>query len=285
MVNRIFTSFFVLITLFLFNACSSDSSEDIPTPPGSVDKTHTLLIYMMGDSNGLQPFMDKNIRQILSVLDQKPDNGRIALFYDQGNYTRLTELVIENGVGRQELLAEYPINETTANPDFMRLVFKAVKENLPSDSYGLVLSSHGGGWVPANVFDAHIAESEQKLYQENSRFFGQDKSECMELPEIASVLKDFTFDYILFDACFMASVEGLYDLRNCTDYVIASSAEVVGNGFPYAEILPYFFQGDLGLKKICEEYMKYYREGNADWVSATISLIDMKSMDELAEAT
>ena len=41
-------------------------------------------------------------------------------------------------------------------------------------------------------------------------------------------------DYILFDDCYMSSVEVAHALRHVTDYLIGSTSEIMAYGFPYA---------------------------------------------------
>ena len=72
--------------------------------------------------------------------------------------------------------------------------------------------------------------------------------------------QNYRTDYLLFDACFMANIETLYDLRECTDYVIAAPCEIMGEGFPYERAMPWFFT-DGGktrdLTKVCEAFWNF----------------------------
>ena len=43
---------------------------------------------------------------------------------------------------------------------------------------------------------------------------------------------------IIFDACFMSSVEALYDLRSVAPYIVAAPAAVMSGGFPYSTMVP-----------------------------------------------
>ena len=79
----------------------------------------------------------------------------------------------------------------------------------------------------------------------------------MEIADLAAALTGH-FDFIMFDACFMASVEVLYELRDKADYFIASPAEIISDGFPYEAAAPYFWGGEEDLKQVCREYYNYY---------------------------
>lgn len=273
-----------LLFLFLIGCSKDNPAVDQESPVPS--QSHTLLVYMMGN-NGLTEFMDMNLMQILEGAAALPGHARVAVFYDRGNYTRLTEIYLDDeGCVKQRLLEEWDSNRTSSvDPAFMADVMDMVQEQLPADTYGLILSSHGGGWVPSRIFDSYVTETTEtgrRRVAPLTRFFGQDGNECMEISELVSVLAGRRVDYILFDACFMASVEALYDLCETTGHIIASSAEIMGTGFPYREILPMFFQPDHGLEQICRLYMEFYRSPAAPKQSATISLVDCSRLEALS---
>lgn len=268
--------FICLLSVLFLGACSDEEQDPQQTggDEGRV-KTHTVVLYMMGN-NGLEKYMDTNLSRVKSVVDQIPEHGHLVVFYDRGNYTNLTELYVDETTGRvkQRIIDEYVPNRTSSvDPQFMEQVFNKVVTEFPSETYGLIFSSHGGGWVPSDIFDLYLTERGR-----GTRFFGQDGYECMEIPDLASVLGKFNFEYIIFDACFMASVEAIYDLRETTDHIIASVTAVMGAGFPYRQMIPLLYQNDHGLKQICEEFMKFYKGQ-----SGAISLIDCRNMEALAE--
>lgn len=279
-----------LVALFAV-ACSNDSPEPEPTPtpeptpevPQPLTESHTLIIYMQGN-NGLAEFMDSNLQRIIaSYYDMPEGNFRIFIFYDRGNYTRLTELYMNDGMAKQRLVEEYDTATSTVDKSFFEGVIAKVKSEAPADSYGLILSSHGGGWVPSLLYDEYLFQSDSRsgdIPQAQPLFYGQDDYDCMEIPDLVDALDEIHFDYIIFDACFMANIEALYDLRNSADYIVASAAEVLGAGFPYESMIPMLFEyDDHSLKAICEEYMKYYEKS-----SGTVALIDCKAIETLAEA-
>lgn len=279
----------VLLGLLLSVACEKETpTHNEPTPepkpqPGPLTESHTLLIYMQGN-NGLAEFMDSNLQRVLTAFYNVPhDKARIVVFYDRGNYTRLTELYLDDGMAKQRLIKEYETSTSTVDKEFMREVFATVKREAAADSYGLILSSHGGGWVPSDLYDAYLLGEESRAAEQpsaNPLFYGQDDSDCMEVPELVDAISDIYFNYIIFDACFMSNVEALYDMRNAADYIIASPAEILGTGFPYEEMIPMLFsREDHMLEEVCKEYMELYASS-----SGTIALIDCKKLDALAEA-
>ena len=273
-------------------ACTNDSPEPKPEPqpepplqeePQPLTESHTLTIFMQGN-NGLAEFMDSNLQRILaSYYDMPEGDFRIFVFYDRGNYTRLTELYMNDGMAKQRLVEEYDTSLSTVDPDFVRGVLAQIKTEAPADSYGIILSSHGGGWVPSLLYDEYLFASDTRsgdATQAHPLFYAQDDYDCMEMADLVEALSDTHYDYIIFDACFMANVEALYDLRDSADYIVASAAEVLGAGFPYETMIPMLFEyDDHSLKAICESYMEYYANS-----SGTVALVDCKALAPLAEA-
>ena len=283
--KRVLNSVVLLMTaiIFIVGCSPEEPAPKPPTPdeqqPQPLTESHTLMIIMQGN-NGLAEFMDSNLQRIITAYYDVPtDVGRILIFYDRGNYTRLTELYMDDGMAKQRLIEEYPTSTSTVDKEFLAGVINRMKEVAPADSYGLIMSSHGGGWVPADLYDVYLLGEDSRAAA-RPLFYGQDDYDCMEIPDLVDALDQTRFKYIIFDACFMGNVEGLYDMRNAADYIIASPTEILGAGFPYENFLPLLFERtDHKLKEVCEAYMEYYRD-----TSGTIALIDCSKMDALAEA-
>lgn len=109
----------------------------------------------------------------------------------------------------------------------------------------------------------------------------------MDISEITSGIEQSNtkFGYILFDECLMSSIELLYRMRNCADYIIASPAEVMSYGFPYDNILKYMFDNnglDFNVEMICSEYVNFYT--SYKYPCATIAACVTSELDGLADA-
>ena len=246
--KRVLNSVVLLMTAIIFIVgCSPEApAPKPPTPdepqPQPLTESHTLMIIMQGN-NGLAEFMDSNLQRIITAYYDVPtDVGRILIFYDRGNYTRLTELYMDDGMAKQRLIEEYPTSTSTVDKEFLAGVINRMKEVAPADSYGLIMSSHGGGWVPADLYDVYLLGEDSRAAA-RPLFYGQDDYDCMEIPDLVDALDQTRFKYIIFDACFMGNVEGLYDMRNAADYIIASPTEILGvksNSVKYIDFYPYY---------------------------------------------
>lgn len=292
--------------VLLMAACGSSSdtpgTPDTPDTPGTGgQKSHGVVFFFMGSGTGLQTEMDSNIRRIVekasSVVD---DNHKIMIFYDRvydavdknhDTFTNLWEVKKVNGRTKQVLVKEWnPQATSTVSPDFMTTVLKMAREQMNTDTYSLVMSSHGGGWVPSDVYDAFVEKEAASNAKAPSapvpptKFFGEDSGAFMEVPDLASALKAAgKWDLLLFDACFMSSVEALYDLRQTASYIIASPSEVMGGGFPYNTVLPYLFdRSEESYTNLCKAYMSAYRSSSTP--SATVALVRTAGLDALAAA-
>lgn len=120
------------------------------------------------------------------------------------------------------------------------------------------------------------------VMQNYLKAFGQDGNNWMEIDDLAKGLPDDLFDFILFDACYMASVECTYELRNKAEYILASPTETMADGWPYEEMMPQLFATDLQLEKVGETFYNHYL--NNTYPYATVSLTKTSELDNLKSA-
>ena len=113
--------------------------------------------------------------------------------------------------------------------------------------------------------------------------FGQDGNNWMEIDDLAKGLPDDVFNFILFDACYMASIECAYELRDKAEYILASPTETLADGWPYKEMMPQLFATDLQLEKVGETFYNYYL--NDSYPYATVSLTKTSELDNLKSVT
>jgi hypothetical protein len=90
------------------------------------------------------------------------------------------------------------------------------------------------------------------------------------------------FGFILFDACLMGSVEVAYELKDKTDYILASSTETIYEGFPYDKIIPELSKSQVDLPKAAQCYFDYYNSLQGAYRSATVSVIATGELSRLA---
>lgn len=123
-----------------------------------------------------------------------------------------------------------------------------------------------------------------------TKWFGQDTGEnpagYLDVEQLSEAIPSGVFDWMLFDACFMASAETLYALRDKAERIVCSPAEVIADGFPYAEIMAELLRPEPDLRAVCETYYRNYADDpRPAYRSATVSLVETSQLEALAAAT
>ncbi len=179
-----------------------------------------------------------------------------------------------------------------------------------SRSLNLILGSHGLGWLlkPSSSYGAVdmmaqdvdgvvssgsegsiIADYEAiPDHLRMSRYMGVSSDGYTDIEELREAIDNsgIKFGYIIFDQCYMGSIELLYRLRDCCYYAVASPAEIMSTGFPYDTVLPALFENngrDYNLQGVCEAYYEYYLTTNETLNCGCIAMCDMGELEALAE--
>lgn len=263
------------LVLVLVSACDDDKD------PVVIERT--VLIYIMGD-NTLSPFVADDITEITEgAANVDLSRNNLLLYIDNGSTVKLVRINKgSKGVVVQELVQEYESDRNSVGLIEMKEVFSLVYDKYPAESYGLVLWSHGEGWKPGTS---------------SSRWIGQDRdgNALLSISTLNEILKVFPYyDYILFDACFMQSIEVVYELRQHTDYFIGSPAEIPAPGAPYQVVVPALFTKNEAGLAVARSYYEYYNDkynegsnnSNQNWTAGVaISVIATSKLETLANAT
>lgn len=287
-----------LLTLATLAACSKE--EPGYNPPALADRT--VLLYMPGQS--LSTYYKNNIQGIhTAVTDRALGNGRMLVCWQPEKQTSavMLEIYYDRNKRRSETktLKTYDDFNAGSAADVQR-IFADAAELAPAQNYGLIIGCHGKAWIPASggvlPYSLRSAEPDDDVWTtapgaKTTRSFGDTGYE-LDITELASAIEAqrFRFDYLIFDDCFMANIETLYDLRRAVDYIVASPCEVMGDGFPYDRIVPHLFEGNgvlSSLEKTCWEFWNLYEN---DWrstiayeQSGCISLAVTAQLDALAK--
>ena len=115
-----------------------------------------------------------------------------------------------------------------------------------------------------------------------TRFIGGTYPETqIETTDLADAMADAGLhtEYILFDACYMSSVEVAYELKDVTHYLIASPTEVLSYGFPYTTMGKHLL-GTPNYKCIVDSFISFYSSYNLPY--GTVAVTDCTQLDALA---
>lgn len=158
------------------------------------------------------------------------------------------------------------------------------QKKYPAQSYGVVFSSHGSGWLPPEYYTdpSKFEPSSGSLW--SLRSIGQDKTPTggteMSLEDFADAIP-MHLDYCLIDACLSGCVEVAHALKGKADIVGFSPTEVLADGFDYKNITTHLFAKPLDPVEVCREYFAYYNAQSGSNRSATITAVDTRKMDAL----
>lgn len=247
----------MLLLLLLFLSCEKEAEDD-------PFYSKTLIVYMAAD-NDLSSDAGKNIEQIIEGCRLLSKDNNVVIYIDSRNDQ---PSVFQIRSGRKILQKTYS-DHNSATPEVMESVLTDIVHTNPSLSYSLILWSHGTSWLPENA---------------SLRSFGKEKSREIDIIDLEKSLP-VHFDLILFDACLMGSVEVAFQLKEKTDYIIASPAQIIVDGFPYDKIMNLFFGDEQTYRQIVEEYYLYYSGLDGAWKSAIAALIKTDELENLAVLT
>lgn len=272
----------LLLLLFAWAACSKDG-----TPTAYPQASRVVLAYMAGDNN-LSGYVRSNLDAMVMGMASAPAHTRMLAYADTpGENPRLMEITASGC----KTLYMWSGTHDSASAETVREVLALVRRVAPADRYGLVLWSHGLAWVPSSA-TGYLTRSTARIGDPwpATKWFGQDTGETpagyLETADLAAALPADMFEWILFDACFMSSVETLYALRDKAAWIICSPAEVIADGFPYEKIMTELLRPAPELRSVCETYYRYYaHHADPAYRAATISLVRTSELEELADAT
>lgn len=289
---------FIIAAFVCLASCSNNDDEGTKTWSPWVKSSRSIMIYMAGDNNltnynGYR-YLNNDWQEIIWGSKYLKDDQRLFVFVDSlGSSSKPAKAaILEVHGGEVFTRYEYSDDLYSCNPAEFRKVVQWMTDNAQADSYGLVLWGHANGWFVSND---SIAESATA----NTRAYGQDTGEglmqgerWMNITQLAHALQGLPkMAFIFCDCCNMICAEVGYELRNVTNYIIGSPAEIPGDGAPYDEVVPQLFKNDRELYcGIIDTYYDYYLDYfSTDYLlqsnSLPLSVIDTKYIELLAQAT
>ena len=267
--------------LFSLSSCNNTSSEKNKLK-------RNILFYIATDDS--KSSIDGDVLNKINQMrvGWKPGQGELLIYADRrgqrASLFRVNDKLGSDGLYGLDTLTFVPISENSADPAVLAHVINEMKVNYSADSYGMIFFSHASGWLPKGMLN-----SSRSLVIDNGE---GGANEEMEYSEFAAAIPDKQFDFIIFEACLMADVVAMYELRDKADYILASSAEIVSPGFEYIyknAIMTLFNQSlsiDVCLKNFGQAYYDFFTaQSNVNMRSATISLVKMDEMENLAAVT
>lgn len=265
-------------------ACNHNDEPD----PVQEEDLRTVLVYIAAD-NSLTSFAADDIAEMVSGFAAvDADKNNLLVYVNTQSAKPFLYQITKDSKGAvvKKVLYEYE-EQNSVYPTVMAEVYNRAFSAFPAKSYGLVLWSHGDGWLPS---PSNISASKA-----STRWFGQDGTSYMDISSLNTALNSAPhFDFILFDACFMQSVEVAYELKDRADYFIGAPNEIPGPGAYYTELVPAMFSQAKDLAStVAHGYYDYYAAkytgqlgSNENWtMGVTVSVLKSSEVQALAAAT
>lgn len=291
-------------------SCSNGDSPDGPDVP--VTPVGQTVFMFFPWSNSLLSDFRRTVEDMQTVVAQRSmKDERIMVFMATSEREAvLFELKKQNGRCLTDTLRRYSDRPFTSR-QWLTSLFSEVMTLAPASRYGMVVGCHGLAWVPVQgqrnarkrLGSQERIDEEDNLYKEEridkegepndlmhfevqgpvtTRFIGGTYPETqIETTDLADAMADAGFhtEYILFDACYMSSVEVAYELKDVTHYLIASPTEVLSYGFPYITMGKHLL-GTPNYKGIADSFISFYSSYNLPY--GTVAVTDCTQLDALA---
>ena len=264
----------LLLASCLFTSCHDDD-ELIDEP------TEQTVIFFMPWSTNMTPYFEQNIADFeTAIKGGLLKNERvIVIISSTKNRANVIELRQEQGV--RDTLMFY------CQPDFTQrenitTMLNDVRAIAPACRYSLIVGCHGMGWLPVSTSRARSQYHFERDDVPQTRWFGGFTSEYqIETTTLADAIGDsgMRMEYIMFDDCFMSSVEAAYDLKDVTNYLIGCPTEIMIYGFPY-HLCTRHLVGTVDYAALCQTFLDFYSHYTTP--CGTIAVTDCRELDALA---
>lgn len=272
--------FCLLVIVAMVAACKKEA-VDIPK---SKEVKRLVMAYMVAD-NDLDYFAVQNINDMEAGMSEDFE-GKLLVYIDRNNkgyppHPYLMEIQHDTTARIiSKIVCTWP-EQNSADANMLRRVISEAKNYYPEfTSLGLILWSHGSAWIPSNV---PVNTKRGQVLGGRIKSFALDDnptdSAVMEIKSLAQSLRGNSFDFILFDACYMGCVEMGYELKEMADFLIASPTEVLSYGFPYKKMVPLFGKKIIHTKAMAEEFYASYQAQKGIFQSASVAVINLKNID------
>ena len=287
LVKTMLMSILTVGTMMSFTACSSDdavldevnNSLQLRTSRNATVE-RTVLVYLAGKNN-LSESLQTNLEQ-MKAGSKRIGNNTLLVFVrrdikgEQPWLARVSNGELTDSVSLDDMGISTS-NMQACNPELMEQVLQYAFNYYPANEYGLVLGGHSTGWLideePGQTRAFGVDNGDGYTYSRKNKRW-------MNVPTMARVLERVPhLKFIFADCCNFMCLETMYELRNVTDYIIGSPAEIPAEGAPYEQIIPALFEKNAFCSSVIDIY---YRTQNGE---LPLSAVKTSAIDQLASAT
>ena len=241
--------------------------------------------------NDLDFYATANINEMETFMAHNPEAGSVYVYIDRAKNRKTAHPILYQITAdtsakiNSKIIKVYPENNSANEKVFAEALSQVQTICAINNEFlrGLVLWSHGSAWLPESVSLASQRATAVKSFGLDQTMANNENHNAeMDIRKLAIILNNYHFDFILFDACFMASIEVFYELRNTTDYIIASPTEVLATGFPYKDILTDMLSATVNYKKIAQKYVAFFQQKKGVLQSASVVTVKTAELPQFA---
>lgn len=275
-------------------SCSDDDEQDV-----SNYAKQTIIVYMpwsgSQSSSGLYKYLLANIDSMEAGIKAKKGLGDTRLMVylaHSSSRAELFEVTYDKGICSRNTLKDYSATEG-ATVQCITTILNDVRQHSASLNYALIIGSHGSGWTFKEDWDNYpynakglktASHCTPPTNYPTTRFFGSvdDMSYAINVNTLAEAIADagMEMQYILFDNCYMANVETAYELKEVTNFVVASTSEIMSVGMPYTSMWSSLATATPNYNGMVSAFNTFYSKYSYPYGS--LSAIDCRKLAELA---
>ncbi len=279
-ISRFVGTAIIVSILVLLSSCIKKESDS--------KQYHRVVILYMAANNNLSSYATNNIVSLKEGYLPKENSRDIVLVYSHlsGSNPTLLRLYKNNaGVAQEDVVANFE-SQNSATPEVLKGVLDKAGIIFPAEEYGLILWSHGSGWLPDGYysnpsgFNVYMHDP----YSGIVKSFAEDNGTEMEVMDLSKAIP-YHLSFVIFDCCLMGGIEVAYELKDKCDYIVASPTEIMATSFPYDKIMKPLFESTSDLLEVGQTYYDYYNGMSGVYRSATLAVYKTNMLPQVAIAS
>lgn len=275
--------FLILFAIIVLASCGGNDDPVNPVKPFVPTKTkNTLFVFMPytannNGGNSLYYSLKGNIEDMERAIEQEKGLGKSQLIVFISENIKTSHLIYigynkNKGKCQRDTLKTYTDYDYTI-PDGITSLLTTIKQMAPADNYSMIIGCHGEGWMP-------------KPKSTQTRYFG-GTAIPIDISNFNEGIKNagMKMNFILFDDCYMSGIEVAYQLRESSNYLIASTSEMIAYGIPYHIILKYLLYDTPDYDALCRDFTSFYKTYTYNLTPmpyGTIAVTDLGYTEEMA---
>lgn len=283
-----------LAACMVLAACGDEDTTSV----SDINK-QTVLVFMpwtgnAGSNQGLYQNLLQNLDSIeRAIVRNKGYSGRLVVFIStSATESSLYEVTYKSGAISHTALKTYTGTDYTTAAGIAQII-NDVKANAYALNYAMIIGGHGSGWTHAADWQATTATvkaapaaagTESTGAYPTTRFFGsyEPNAYAIDVETLADGIGEagVKLQYLLFDNCYMANAETAYALRNATNWLVASTSEIMAMGMPYASMWSYLGSSTPSYQNMVSTFHSFYASYSTP--CGALSAIDCRQMEALA---